>query len=365
MIEKIIKNTTELIAINTIKGNDAEIEKALDIFAKPCKEAGVFVEKIQIPNSSPALIISNKKTKNFDVMWLGHLDIVPCSDELLTAKIENGKFIGRGTLDMKTWAIMAREIFLENKNKDLKMGLIIVSDEETGGEGSEYLAKQGLSSKMILDVDHGGDISKIIEKCKNATCIDLVAKGQSAHGSLPWEGVDAIEEIMQTVQKLREFFPYYSIENKPQNTWTPTMHVGKIIGGKATNIIAPSAVAHLDFRLTEKITTEKLEEILKKCCSKNISYEIKMSGKIVANDQNNPILQSYANLVKNEIGKMPEFITIGGATDSRNFADGKTLIIMHSGTGNGMHGDNEYTEIESIKQLYEIQSKFICNLKTI
>ncbi len=362
MIDKILKDTTELIAINTIKGNDAEIEKALDIFAKPCIEAGVFVEKVQIPSSSPSLIISNKETKNFDIMWLCHLDIVPCSDELLTAKIEDGKFIGRGTLDMKTWAVMAREIFLENKNKDLKMGLIIVSDEETGGEGAEYLAQQGLSSKIILDVDHGGDISQIIEKCKNAMCIDLTAKGQPAHGSLPWEGIDAIEEMMQTIQKLRETFPYYSIEKKPQNTWTPTMHVGKINGGKATNIIAPSAVASLDFRLTEKITTEKLEKILKKCCSKNVSYEIKMKGKVVSNNRNNSILQKYANLVENEIGKKSEFITIGGATDSKNFADGNTVIIMHSGTGNGMHGDNEYTEIKSIKQLYNIQSKFIKSL---
>ncbi|MHA1541207.1 MAG: M20 family metallopeptidase [Alphaproteobacteria bacterium] len=362
MIEKIIKDTTELIAINTIKGNDAEIEKALDVFAKPCIKADVFVEKIQVPNSSPALIISNKKTKNFDVIWLCHLDIVPCSDELLTTKIEDGKFIGRGTLDMKTWAVMAREIFLENKDKDLKMGLVIVSDEETGGEGADFLAQQNLSSKIILDVDHGGEISQITEKCKNAMCIDLIAKGQPAHGSLPWEGIDAIEEIIQTVQNLRKTFPYYSIENKPKDTWTATMHVGKINGGKATNIIAPSAVASLDFRLTEKITTEKLEEILKECCSKNVFYEIKMRGKVVSNDRNNPILQKYANLVENEIEKKAEFITIGGATDSKNFADGETLIIMHSGTGNGMHADNEYTEIESIKQLYNIQSKFIESL---
>ena len=34
-------------------------------------------------------------------------------------------------------------------------------------------------------------------------------------------------------------------------------------------------------------------------------------------------------------------------------------MIMHSGTGEGMHADGEYVEIDSVKQIADIQIKFL------
>ena len=53
------------------------------------------------------------------------------------------------------------------------------------------------------------------------------------------------------------------------------------------------------------------------------------------------------------------FEQIGGATDARLFAERGAVVIMHSGTGEGMHGDDEYVEIDSVYKLLEIQKKYL------
>lgn len=56
------------------------------------------------------------------------------------------------------------------------------------------------------------------------------------------------------------------------------------------------------------------------------------------------------------------FEQIGGATDSRAFAVRGSTVIMNSGTGEGMHANGEYVEIDSVKKLAQIQTKFLDKL---
>ena len=64
----------------------------------------------------------------------------------------------------------------------------------------------------------------------------------------------------------------------------------------------------------------------------------------------------------NILGKSIEFEHIGGATDSRSFAVKGSTVIMHSGTGDGMHANGEYVEIDSVEKIAEIQIKFLDKL---
>ena len=62
------------------------------------------------------------------------------------------------------------------------------------------------------------------------------------------------------------------------------------------------------------------------------------------------------------MGQTIEFEHIGGATDSRAFAVKGSTVIMHSGTGEGMHAANEYVELASVKQIADIQIQFLEHL---
>ena len=83
----------------------------------------------------------------------------------------------------------------------------------------------------MLDNDVGGDIGVIINKCKNPVFVRLTAEGVPAHGSTPWDGLDANEMLMRTIAGLRRFYPYFDINNgKPANAWIDTMHAARISG---------------------------------------------------------------------------------------------------------------------------------------
>ena len=82
-----------------------------------------------------------------------------------------------------------------------------------------------LNVGVVLDNDVGGDIGVIINKCKNPVFVRLTAEGVPAHGSTPWDGLDANEMLMRTIAGLRRFYPYFDINSgKPANTWIDTMH---------------------------------------------------------------------------------------------------------------------------------------------
>ena len=71
-----------------------------------------------------------------------------------------------------------------------------------------------------------------------------------AHGSTPWDGIDANEKLMMTWANIRKIYPYFSKELPfPKETWIDTVHFAKISGGDVANIISNQAEALLDFRL--------------------------------------------------------------------------------------------------------------------
>jgi acetylornithine deacetylase/succinyl-diaminopimelate desuccinylase-like protein len=79
----------------------------------------------------------------------------------------------------------------------------------------------------------------------------------------------------------------------------------------------------------------------------------------VVMDENNPYILDYKNFAEKILGKSIEFEHIGGATDSRAFAVRGSIVIMHSGSGEGMHASGEYVELDSVEKIAEIQMKFL------
>ena len=107
--------------------------------------------------------------------------------------------------------------------------------------------------------------------------------------------------------------------------------------------------------LNEKDIDDAMREIRVALLEADVSLPVVM-------DENNPDILDYKRFAENIMGKPIEFEHIGGATDSRAFAVKGSTVIMHSGTGEGMHASGEYVEIESVKQIADIQIKFLQHL---
>ena len=96
---------------------------------------------------------------------------------------------------MKSFAAVALNsmMYVYEHKLPLKFGVILSTDEEKGSKSTESFleAYPDIKAQIVLDNDVGGDITKIVSKCKNPVFVKLLSKGQEAHGATPWDGVDA------------------------------------------------------------------------------------------------------------------------------------------------------------------------------
>ncbi len=363
----VLEVAQNLMRFRTETGNLPEINNCLEyaksLFNGLDVKGGIY----HFENASPVLFLTNEETDSYDVVCLGHLDVVPATDDMFEPYIKDGKLYGRGSLDMKSFAAVALnslEHVLKNK-LPLKFAVILSTDEEKGSKSTHAFmeAHPNLKSKIVLDNDVGGDINKIVSKCKNPVFVKIMADGQAAHGSTPWEGIDANEILMETLHNIRQIYPYYSKGGvNPHDKWIDTVHVAIMNGGEVSNVIARHAEAVLDFRLTENSTVENLKRNLDKCMVEGASYKISSESTPVVMDENNPYILDYKHFAEQALGHELEFEHIGGATDSRAFAVRGSVVIMHSGTGEGMHAEGEYVEVSSVEKIADTQIKFLDKL---
>ena len=364
---ELIKVIKDLIKFRTETGNAQEIEKCLAYVEKLFSGSGAKVEVCRFENASPVLFIRNYDADEFDVACLGHLDVVPADDEMFKPYIKDGKMFGRGTLDMKSFAAVAFNsmFYVLQEKLPIKFAVILSTDEEKGSKSTHAFmdAHPKLKAKIVLDNDVGGDIRKLVTKCKNPVFVKIMAEGKEAHGSTPWEGIDANEKLMMAWQKIRKLYPYFSKEMpEPKNKWIDTVHFAKIEGGDVANVISNHAEALLDFRLTENSSVDNLRRNLDKCMVDGVTYKIVSESTPVVMDEKNHYILDYKKFAEEILGQRIEFEHIGGATDSRSFAIRGSIVIMHSGTGDGMHAKGEFVEIDSVQQIADIQTRFLSKL---
>lgn len=363
----LIKTIEDLVRFKTETGNAAEIDKCLEYIKANFAGTDAVVKIERFTDASPVIYIANNDDMQQNALVLGHIDVVKAADEMFAPVIKDGKMYGRGTLDMKSFAAVAMNSMhyvLEHK-LPVKFAVILSTDEEQGSKSTHaFLSRYPeLNADVVLDNDVGGDIGEIINKCKNPVFVKLFAEGKQAHGSTPWDGLDANEMLMKTLANLRKDYPYFDINSgKPENTWIDTMHAAKIGGGEVSNIISGNAYALLDFRLTENSTVAGLEENLKKALMPGVRYEIVSVSTPVVMREDNPQILAYKALAEKVMGRGIKFVQIGGATDARLFAEKGATVIMHSGTGEGMHADGECVVLQSVEELAKIQIEYLKGL---
>ena len=357
------KIALDLIKFRTETGNSSQIEKCLN-YVQQLLDSRFHKILYRQDTLAPILLLANTAELSFDILVVGHLDVVPAEKQMFEPQCTDNLIYGRGTLDMKSFATVGLDSlsYVVDSNLPVKFGVLLSTDEEKGSFGLNAFLKKypQLSSKIVLDVDVAGDITKIITKCKNPVFVKIIAEGLEAHGSTPWNGIDANEKMLQVLTNIRKLFPYFSKQAAmPADTWIDTVHFAKIEGGQVANVISNYCESLLDFRLTEKSSLKDLENKLKSCLIDGVRYEIVSSSHPVIMDESNPHILQYKTLAEQVLGQTVNFQYIGGATDSRAFAEKGSVVIMHSGSGDGMHASNEYVDWTSVEQLAQIQKNFI------
>ena len=169
MLQKIIELTNTLIRFKTTEDSPSLVE-AIDYIENYLREYPLVI-KSYFRQGKPSLVITFRESKEIDFFLNGHLDVVDAKANDFEPRLEEGgKLYGRGSSDMKgplaAMIVLMMDLSQLEPNKRPDIGLMIVSDEEIGGEAGTYylLNEEGYRSKACLIPDGGNNFDIIIKE---------------------------------------------------------------------------------------------------------------------------------------------------------------------------------------------------------
>lgn len=361
--EKFIQDLEKLVAFKTVTGQPEGFSGAID-FIREQIHPNAHIEYLE-NNGEPILLASNKKTKQPDVCYLVHVDVIAGEEHQFKMQLEGDIAEGRGVSDMKFSIPVGYALLndLIEDNSELSFTLAITSDEERGGfKGAGYLAQtHGLEPKLLI-VPDGGDNFVLIDQNKGVCQLSITAHGKPAHSSRPWEGENAIRPIVELAAQL--FLEYG--ENNSSAGWHTTANIGKISGGQLLNQVPANAELKVDFRFPYgQETVQSLQEKVQHLASQidpNLDVKLTASGAATFVDINEPNIRLFLQTASHELGHEIPVEGGYGSTDARHFNANGVPFIMMKPEGGDIHGDHEHIHIDSVMVFYKILWTFLKKL---
>ena len=354
-----------------------------------------YVSDLLVRNNIEYEIIKNKDGQkanllasigpkiNGGFLLSGHTDVVPTEGQewkkphfKLTE--ENGLLYGRGTADMKGFiACSINKLIHIDKKKLLKpLYLALSYDEEVGCIGVRSLIELmtkfknkpemcviGEPTSMQIATGHKGKTA-ILAEC-------FGAEAHSAHAPLYINSIDLAAELIIKLKKIQEDL---KLNGKSDNFYEipyTTLHVGKISGGIALNIVPRYTSVNFEIRNIHLDDPKKIIKEIKKSISvilfaakkitksANISLKITNEYPYLNTSINSEIVSFMTELTgKNKTIKV-EFGTEGGLFSNLL---GIPTIVCGPGSMEQGHKPDEFISVDQLNQCDEMLNKFVNKL---
>lgn len=354
----------DLISANSENppGHEADVAKVLkdhmEAHGLSCVSVG--------PSKRPNLIFSSHDGEKGDLVIHGHMDTVPIGDpeswsyDPFTSEVVDGKLYGRGSCDMKgPVAALAETLILyteEKHNKPLVM--LATSDEESGCSGAEAVAASGKLDGVKYGVCAEPTSLGILVGEKGLFWSRIVAKGKSAHGSRPGEGLNAITACMDAIKILMdEPYPY----TEDELLGNPTMNLGMITGGIKINVVPARCEARLDMRIVKDQDPDTLLTLMNsRLESAGLSDQVHVEyihGKpSVLTPIDSKIVGIAQGVVENITGTAPPLATATYGTDCSVLQPkvGIQHVICGPGSIEQAHQPDEFIPLKELYQSVDI-----------
>ncbi len=203
----------------------------------------------------------------------GHTDVVPVdgqdwSSDPFELRSEAGKLFGRGSCDMKGFIAVCLAMAESFQRAELAIPIHFAFsyDEEIGCIGvRSLLAELARRPVKPLACIVGEPTSmRLVSAHKGMLDTTCTITGCAGHSSLPDQGVNAIFTASRLINRLQEIGAEIKQSGPFDHRFTPphsTVHVGKIEGGTAINIIPEHCQFQYEIR---HIPTQDVDEIASK-----------------------------------------------------------------------------------------------------
>lgn len=347
MKKEIIDILKELMKYKTVNGSLQEFEGIFE-YIKSYMNNGLYYKEY-VFNENKACVISNYDGNEFDVVFSTHIDVVPASSYEYSEDDKN--IYGRGTIDMKGSVAVLLKLFNDIETNK-RIALFITSDEEQDGNCTYELLK--IYKTKLAIVPDGGTNFNLINEEKGLLRLKLSIKTKSAHSSQPFNGVNAICELVDVYKKI---IKKYQLP-KSDKEYITSVNLAKFVGGDALNKIADYAEMYLDIRHIKKDTKENIIEFIKKI-NKDVKLEILLEGDVFETNLDNEEIKRYIEICESILKRKITIVGCESTSDAIYFSNlGIPTIIMNP-DGYYAHCPNEYVSKESLVYLFKIYKEFI------
>jgi acetylornithine deacetylase/succinyl-diaminopimelate desuccinylase family protein len=300
----------------------------------------------------------------------GHYDVVPAhSRAQFEPRVEGGRLYGRGAADMK--AALATMIYAVHLLQELqvplqgRIGLCIVVDEETGGQGgSRYLQELGVLGQDALAMLTPEPTSGVIWNAnRGAVTLQITVRGKAAHVGLQHEGINAFEGMLKVAAALqvlkaeveRRQTSYRIVPEAAGHSIL--MLGGRVEGGTNFNVVPETCSFTVERRFNpeEDLQTERarLFDVLDSVRRQGISLDVQVlqEGYSSGVAAEHPVATALADTVEQVTGERPAFAMCPGILEIRWYARrGIPAFAYGPGLLEVSHGPDEYVELERVYQ---------------
>jgi succinyl-diaminopimelate desuccinylase len=366
--------TRELVAIPSENPPGNEYARCAGAIAQKLSDLGFDPRVIEVPTprlgDSPGYCVTASHGEGERALYFhGHYDVVPRSLEgQFDPVVQHSNLLGRGSSDMKgglaSMVFAVQALRLAHARLNGRIDLIIVPDEETGGErGSAWLSRSADFGQGGIGMMTAEPTSGVIWNAnRGAISLRVTVKGKPAHVGLSCQGVNAFERMLVIARELEKL----KAEIEQRETAFPVrpraarrsilMMGGECRGGSNFNVVPESCSFTVDRRINpeEDAATEKrrLLDILDRLRSDGIDHEVEIlqEGSSSGLPEEHPLSRTLAQVVESVTGKPPAFEMCPGVLETRFYA-GRGIPALAYGPGilAVSHGPNEFVPIRNIR----------------
>lgn len=245
-----IRLTRQLVDIESISGNEAAVGATL---YDELYKLGYIVHKMPVAHGR-FNVQATVDGQRPEIVFSTHMDTVP---PFIPSSEDAENIYGRGACDAK--GIIAAQISAcqRLRREGAPVAMLFVVGEERDSQGAKVANENSLGNRFLINGEPTEN--KIAIASKGVLRVEIIARGKMAHSAYPELGESAINKLLDALCRLREL-------NLPTNAEVgpSTMNIGILEGGRAPNVIADSAKAHLLYRLVgpSEILRKQIEDMV-------------------------------------------------------------------------------------------------------
>ncbi|MCC5832860.1 MAG: hydrolase [Chlamydiales bacterium] len=349
---EIVAQLEEWACVNSYSRNSLGLEKMMQLAQK----AFSVLEPDELRLLPIGLSLTKRKALPFRIFLGGHLDTVFPKDHPFqkVRYLDEKRLQGPGVADMKGGILVMLHALVEFENskeaKEIGWEIFLNLDEEIGSPYSTpFLQECSKRCRFALIFEPTLPDGSLVSRRKGSANYLAVSKGKAAHaGRHPSEGKNAIYPLARFIASIEAL-----------NEGDRLVNVGMVKGGGPLNIIPDYAEAGVNVR-----SHDDLESLLRKKADqagitlKQLSYRPPKPF-----DEKTEALFNLLKECGKELAMPIDWKETGGVCDGNTFgAAGIPTIDTLGVEGGGMHTENEFVYLPSLKKKIELTASLLKKL---